>query len=161
MSTTSSYGGVTGATLYSFTDDFGTFNDISITDELLAAYGSYEAARRDIERKAREKRGMAHGGIIPEHVIGFGQRSGRMYEFAERGMERVLSNKDSREYASLRSRANNLAPSGGNDHEPYGAPYVDRSSRTYVMPPSKREIERIERERENSLRMRQTFRGRG
>jgi hypothetical protein len=33
---------------------------------------------------------MANGGVIPEHVVGVG-RSGRTYEFAERGPERVLS----------------------------------------------------------------------
>ena len=39
-------------------------------------------------------KGMAGGGVIPEHVRGVGE-SGQLYEFGERGPERVISNSDS------------------------------------------------------------------
>lgn len=88
---THNYGGVAGATLYTFTDPEGNeYETLSVTDEILEAYGgNLEAAKRDIERKAREKRRMARGGIIPEHVVGVGLASGRMYEFGEQGPETV------------------------------------------------------------------------
>ena len=38
---------------------------------------------------------FASGGIIPEHVVGVGLRTGTNYEFGEKGPERVLSNQDS------------------------------------------------------------------
>jgi len=40
------------------------------------------------------------GGMINEPVFGIGQNSGASYSFAERGPERVLSNKESKDYGS-------------------------------------------------------------
>jgi len=46
------------------------------------------------------------GGVIPEPVFGIGQKSGASYSFAEKGPERVLSNRDSKEYGSSGSTPN-------------------------------------------------------
>jgi hypothetical protein len=41
---------------------------------------------------------MFDGGVISEPVFGVGLNSGESYSFAEKGAERVLSNKDSMAY---------------------------------------------------------------
>lgn len=58
------YGGVRGATLYTFTDEEGFSTEhLSLTKEILDAYGgNYEAARRDIERRALGEFGHAFVG---------------------------------------------------------------------------------------------------
>jgi TfoX/Sxy family transcriptional regulator of competence genes len=45
-------------------------------------------------------KGMAEGGVINEHIIGRGQ-SGQMYEFGERGPERVTPMKGSRTASNI------------------------------------------------------------
>lgn len=55
---------------------------------------------------------MATGGIIKEPVVGVGLNSGESYSFAERGAERVLSNKDSFSASNLNVSVNVINQSG-------------------------------------------------
>lgn len=70
---------------------------------------------------------------------------------------RIISHLD---YASLRDLDGIVNTDVGRMNVPAGTTVIDGGSRTYILPPSAREIERVERERANSLRVQQAAYGR-